>query len=201
MDTNAYERWTKEETERLIEAYDIHEKGVYDLANEFGRSLGAIASRLVRSGCIECKSEVRRISKVNQEYNKKAPQLELTEEELIIRCKSYAREIMKRLGKNMSESVYHKACVVKLESDNVAYKTEYNIPIIFEKVCIGTMRCDLLVDERVIVELKAKEKINHYDKDQLRKYMRYLGVKRGLLINFKRGSKGVLQFVTMMTHS
>ena len=63
MDTNAYDIWTKEETERLIEAYEVHEKGEYDLAIEFGRSLGSIATRLVRSGCIECKSEVRRISK------------------------------------------------------------------------------------------------------------------------------------------
>lgn len=62
---------------------------------------------------------------------------------------------------------------------------------------IGTMRCDLLVDERVVVELKAKEKINENDKIQLRKYMRYLGVKRGLLINFGKGGRGVLQFVTM----
>ena len=197
MDTNAYERWTKEETERLIEAYEVHEKGVYDLANEFGRTLGTIATHLVRSGCIECKSEVRRISKIKQKYNQKRPQMGLTEEELIIRCKSYAREIMKKLGKNMSESVYHNACIVKLKCDNVAYKTEYNIPIIFEEVRIGTMRCDLLVDERVVLELKAKEKINHYDKEQLRKYMRFLGVKRGLLINFKKGLKGGLQFVTI----
>jgi GxxExxY protein len=53
------------------------------------------------------------------------------------------------------------------------------------------------VDERVVVELKAKEKINENDKIQLRKYMRYLGVKRGLLINFGKGGRGVLQFVTM----
>ena len=182
MDTNAYERWTKEETERLIEAYEVHEKGVYDLANEFGRTLGAIATHLARSGCIECKSEVRRISKIKQKYNQKRPQMGLTEEELIIRCKSYAREIMKRLGKNMSESVYHNACIVKLKSDNVPYKTEYNIPIIFEEVRIGTMRCDLLVDERVVLELKAKEKINHYDKEQL--YYKKSTIKKDDALNY-----------------
>ena len=191
MDAKAYEKWTKEETERLIEAYDAHKMDVYELAKKFGRSRGAITTRLVRSGFIEHKSEA------SQEYKKEGPQMEFTEEELIMRCKSYAREIMKKLGKNMSESVYHNACIVKLKRDNIAYKTEYNIPIIFEEVRIGTMRCDLLVDERVVVELKAKEKINENDKIQLRKYMRYLGVKRGLLINFGKGGRGVLQFVTM----
>jgi len=169
MDAKAYERWTKEETERLIEA---HKMDVYELAKKFGR--------YKKGGPHECKREGA-----------------TEEEELIMRCKSYAREIMKKLGKNMSESVYHNACIVKLERDKVAYKTEYNIPIIFEEVRIGTMRCDLLVDERVVVELKAKEKINENDKIQLRKYMRYLGVKRGLLINFGKGGRGVLQFVTM----
>ena len=188
MDAKAYERWTKEETERLIKAEKMD---VYELAKKFGRSRGAITTRLVRSGFIEHKSEA------SQECKKEGPQMEFTEEELIMRCKSYAREIMKKLGKNMSESVYHNACIVKLERDNIAYKTEYNIPIIFEEVRIGTMRCDLLVDERVVVELKAKEKINENDKIQLRKYMRYLGVKRGLLINFGKGGRGVLQFVTM----
>ena len=114
---------------------------------------------------------------------------------IISQCKSYAREIVQYLGNNMTEEVYHEAFALLLEDENVYFRTEMPITNLFYNIHVGTMHCDLFVENRVVVELKAKRNLHPCDKIQLRKYMRALGVQHGLLINFREGSNK-LHFVT-----
>ena len=115
---------------------------------------------------------------------------------IVSQCKSYAREITQHLGNGMTEDVYHQAFAVLLKNENVSFRTEMPIPILFYNTRVGTMRCDLFIESTVVIELKAKSKLQPCDKFQLRKYMRTLGVQHGLLINFCKGSNK-LQFVTI----
>ncbi len=60
-----------------------------------------------------------------------------------------------------------------------------NVPIPFKGVKLGTdLRLDLLVEDKVIVELKAKEKLSTIDKPQLLTYLRLSNKRLGLIINF-----------------
>jgi len=98
--------------------------------------------------------------------------------------KQLATQVYSTLGPGFSESVYHNAMEVLLRKNNINYETERIIPIVFEEHTIGNLRADLIVDNNLIVELKAVRTINCAMKTQVKNYMKLTGIQQGLLINF-----------------
>ena len=101
------------------------------------------------------------------------------------------------LGPGLLESVY-KACLVhKLGQRGLKVEQEKPVPIIFEGLRLEAgLRLDLLVENKVVVELKAVEKILPVFGAQLLSYLRLSGHELGLLINFnapvlKKGIKRI----------
>jgi GxxExxY protein len=101
------------------------------------------------------------------------------------------------LGPGLLESVY-KACLVhKLSQKGLRVEQEVPVPIIFEGLRLEAgLRLDLLVENRVVVELKAVEKILPVFGAQLLSYLKLSGHELGLLINFnvpilKKGIKRI----------
>lgn len=101
--------------------------------------------------------------------------------EKIIGC---AFEVQNELGAGFLESVYEKAMLVALADAGVSVRAQAPINVTFRGVSVGTFYADLLVDGRVIVELKTVSQLSEQHRAQLINYLNATGVPVGLLINF-----------------
>jgi len=95
-----------------------------------------------------------------------------------------AAEIHKKLGPGFSENIYEAAFMLELQDKGICYEQQKPIQIIYKQIPLGTYRLDLVVDEKIIVELKAVNGLNDIFKMQLLSYLKASGFKLGLLINF-----------------
>jgi len=89
------------------------------------------------------------------------------------------------LGPGFLEKIYVNALKIKLQQAGLAYFAEKEFNVSFENVVIGKFRCDLFVENKVIVELKAVTGFQpKLFQSQLLSYLKASRVKTGLLINF-----------------
>ena len=90
------------------------------------------------------------------------------------------------LGPGLLESVYKACMLIELKRMQLYVKSEVTLPIVYRKQEVEgqVFRLDLLLDNRVIVELKSVIKIEHVHKKQLLTYLRLAQKHLGLLINF-----------------
>ena len=104
----------------------------------------------------------------------------------IIGC---AYEVHKVLGPGLLESAYKKCLTRELELRGLAYTVESPRPLVYkgETLDVG-YRADLVVEERVLVELKAIDRLLGIHDAQLLTYLRLSGLRVGLLINFNVNS-------------
>ncbi|MDB5226570.1 MAG: hypothetical protein JWN78_763 [Bacteroidota bacterium] len=96
-----------------------------------------------------------------------------------------AIEVHKYLGSGLLESVYHQCMIEELSHRKINFFTEMKIPLIYkEKELNIDFRCDLFVEDCIIVELKSVSEMNTIFEAQLLSYMKLLQVPKGILINF-----------------
>ena len=96
-----------------------------------------------------------------------------------------AIEVHKELGPGLLESVYEACLCHELKKAGVSFESQVDLPIIYKGEITGkTYRVDLLVENCVIVELKAVDTISPIHEAQLLTYMKLLNINLGLLINF-----------------
>ena len=95
-----------------------------------------------------------------------------------------ADDIWASLGPGYSESVYHCAFEVALRGRHIYYETERIVPVFYEGQNVGNVRADLIIDRRVVVELKSVARLNEQYRIQTRNYLNLLGLSQGYLINF-----------------
>lgn len=97
----------------------------------------------------------------------------------------YAIKVHKELGPGLLESVYEKCLKYELETNGYSVRQQLSVPIQYYELEIDAdLRLDLLVNDTVIVELKAVEAILPIHEAQLLTYMKLLEIPQGLLINF-----------------
>ena len=96
-----------------------------------------------------------------------------------------AIEVHRILGPGLLESVYEDALCHELNLRGIKFMRQKNVPIPFKGTKLGTdLRLDLLVEDKVIVDLKAKETLSRIDKPKLLTYLRLSERHLGLIINF-----------------
>ena len=96
-----------------------------------------------------------------------------------------AIEVHKFLGPGLLESVYHKCLKKELYLRGISFKSELLVPIIFKDLEIETdLRCDLFIENCIVLELKAIETILPIHHAQLMTYMKLLEAPKGILYNF-----------------
>ena len=105
---------------------------------------------------------------------------ELTEK--IIAC---AIEVHRILGPGLLESVYRECLVIELRRQRLRVESERHVPLDYkgERIC-GALKLDLLVEGRVVVELKAVEHLLPIHQAQVITYLKLTGHPAGLLMNF-----------------
>lgn len=105
--------------------------------------------------------------------------------DLIYKVNGAAIEVHKTLGPGLLESVYHKCMVHELTLRNVNFKTKLAIPVNYKGLNLDVdLRCDLLVENSLIVEFKSVETVQPIHIAQLMTYMKLLKLPIGLMINF-----------------
>lgn len=105
---------------------------------------------------------------------------------LIYQVNGAAIEVHKKLGPGLLESVYHKCLKHELELSGIEFSSEMIVPIEYKGLQFDAdLRCDLFIENRLVVELKAIEKILPIHEAQLLSYMKLLNVPIGLMLNFK----------------
>ena len=96
-----------------------------------------------------------------------------------------AIEVHRILGPGLLESVYEDALCHELHLRGLQFKRQQGVPIPYKEIKLGTdLRLDLSVEDKVIVDLKAKEKLSTIDKPKLLTYLRLSNKHLGLIINF-----------------
>ena len=102
--------------------------------------------------------------------------------ERIINC---AIEVHKVLGPGLLENVYKECLYYKLCKEGLIVEKEKSLPIIFEEVNLDCgYRMDLLVEEKIVIELKSIKKIEDIHIAQILTYMKLGHYKVGLILNF-----------------
>ncbi|MBA3657212.1 MAG: GxxExxY protein [Gemmatimonadaceae bacterium] len=96
-----------------------------------------------------------------------------------------AIDIHKALGPGLLEIIYEECLCWKLRTLGVAFDRQKHIPISFEGMTFaGAFRLDLIVEKRIVVEIKSVEQLIPLHKAQLMTYLKMTGLQCGLLINF-----------------
>ena len=108
--------------------------------------------------------------------------------QLIIGC---AMKVHNFYGHGFPENIYHRSIIIELENLGLRFKSEMEKDIFYNGVYIGKRRLDLLVEEKVLVEIKAIKEIDNSYYKQVLNYLKVFDLEVGLLINFGADS---LQF-------
>lgn len=99
----------------------------------------------------------------------------------IIGC---AMKVHNTLGNGFQEVIYQRALAIELGKQGLGFQREMEMPIYYEGIDIGTRRVDFFVENLVMVELKALEKLEAVHKAQAINYCEAYHIADGLLINF-----------------
>ncbi len=96
-----------------------------------------------------------------------------------------AMAVHSELGPGLLESMYQECFVRELEANGLRVRREVPVPVRYRGVLLQReYRIDLLVENRLIVEVKAIERMTELHRSQLRTYLRVSGIPVGLLLNF-----------------
>ena len=104
---------------------------------------------------------------------------ELTE--IIIGC---CYEVYNSLGYGFLEKVYENALCVELKQKKIKVEQQKKLTVFYKEEIVGEYIADLIVDDRVVVELKTIEKLAQIHRSQVLNYIKATNKKLGLLINF-----------------
>ena len=94
-------------------------------------------------------------------------------------------EVNRILGPGFLEKVYENALLIELNECGVEAKSQVPINVLFKNNTVGKFVADILVENKVIIEIKTVEKLAPIHKAQLLNYLKATGLNIGFLVNFK----------------
>ena len=92
----------------------------------------------------------------------------------------------KKLGPGYLESIYENALALEFRLRKVSFQRQYSVPIIYLGAEVGMHRLDLLVENQIVVELKAVRNLEDIHYVIIRSYLKALNLKHGLILNFAK---------------
>lgn len=93
-------------------------------------------------------------------------------------------EVHNQLGPGFPEAIYERALYLELENNGIGYAQQVPVEIFYKNCKLGNFRLDLVVDNRIIVEIKAVNELNDLFRQQLLSYLKATDYQLGILINF-----------------
>jgi GxxExxY protein len=109
----------------------------------------------------------------------------MTENEISYKIRGSIFKVYNELGAGLFESVYEKALVYQLKKDGLEIKSQVSIPIYYDEqlLDIGFI-LDVLVEDKVIIEIKSVEEFSKVHHKQIQNYLRLTNLRLGILVNF-----------------
>jgi len=104
-------------------------------------------------------------------------------------------EVNRVLGPGFLEKVYENALVIELQRRGLRVETQVPIKVFYKDNPVGDYFADMLVEGKVIVELKAIERLEKLHQAQLLNYLRATGIRVGLLVNMKHPKAEIKRMV------
>jgi len=95
-----------------------------------------------------------------------------------------AYTVHNQLGFGFLEKVYKNALMIELENLSFKYKAEAPLKVFYQDNLVGEFFADIIVEDKIVVEIKAVSKIDPAHEVQLINYLKASGISVGLLINF-----------------
>ena len=105
-------------------------------------------------------------------------------EELTHKIIGCAMRVHTALGNGFQEVIYQRAMVIELTDSDIVFNREFEMPVYYKNIQIGTRRVDFLVQGNVSVEIKAVIKLEDVHLSQAINYLEAYDLETGLLINF-----------------
>lgn len=105
-------------------------------------------------------------------------------QELTYKLRGIFFEIYNELGPGLSEIVYQRAVIKELQDNKIIFEVEKNIIIEYKNFKVGHQRLDLLVDNKIIIEIKATDNMHSLFEKQIIAYLKASSYKLALLVNF-----------------
>jgi GxxExxY protein len=112
--------------------------------------------------------------------------------ESIISC---GMKVSNALGAGFLEKVYENALVIELNKAGLKTEQQKKIAVMYEGVVVGDYYADVLVNDQVIVEVKALKEIDESHHAQLLNYLKATGIWVGLILNFGTSRMGIKRMV------
>jgi GxxExxY protein len=109
---------------------------------------------------------------------------DITKDELTYEIIGCAMKVHSALGNGFQEVIYQRCLAIELEKQKLLFARELEMPIYYEDVEVGTRRADFIVENKVMVELKAVIKLEDVHLAQGLNYLQAYKIDKGLLINF-----------------
>ena len=100
---------------------------------------------------------------------------------ILLEC---SKNIRRQLGPGYLERVYKNAMIVELRKHQLSFEIERPIVVYYDDIIVGNFKADIIVEGKVILELKAVSSISVGHEIQLVNYLTATGIEDGLLINF-----------------
>ena len=109
----------------------------------------------------------------------------MTENEISYQIRGAAFEVLNKMGPGLLESIYEAALMIEIKKKGMQVSKQVPMPVVYDEIDLGLgFRLDLLVENKVIVEIKSVESLHEVHFKQLLTYLKLTEKKLGLLINF-----------------
>ncbi len=109
----------------------------------------------------------------------------MTENEISYKIRGAIFKVFNALGPGLLESAYEAALMHELTKDDLEVKSQVALPLIYDEIKMDVgYRIDLLVEDKVIIEIKSVENLAEVHHKQVITYLKLSGKKLGLLVNF-----------------
>jgi GxxExxY protein len=109
----------------------------------------------------------------------------MTENEISYKIRGAIYNVYATLGPGLLESAYEATLIYELQEKGLNVKAQVPLPIIYNEVKLEVgYRIDLLINEKVIIEIKSVENLNPVHHKQVLTYLKLSGIKLGILVNF-----------------
>ncbi len=106
------------------------------------------------------------------------------EKELVYKINGCVYEVFRELGAGFLEKVYERALILELNKSGLRTTSQVPVKVYYKGEEVGDYFPDIIVEKRVIIELKAQEKLHPLTEAQLLNYLKATDIKVGLLVNF-----------------
>ena len=101
--------------------------------------------------------------------------------EKVIKC---FYNVYDELGTGFLESVYENALIIELNNIGLKAEKQKELKVYYKKKLVGYFKTDIIVEQKIIIEIKAIKKLNKNHDAQLINYLKATNIKLGLLVNF-----------------